>query len=160
MLGWCQSPRDIVDRCAGGVGSRAEKTETDRSVSVSATGYPELTSLRLPLRWDSRGDHNESSHCHASGTVTISLSVAVRMWYPIHLYSSGFCKWHATGRKTGLVVETLRTGARKLFTMGFGSGGSVGRPSLGRSAYRQLEVEGGSSRQAIICLVVSFLGCE
>ena len=148
MLGWSQSPRDIVDRCAGGVGSsvrnltRAEETETDRSVSVSASGYPEFTSLCCPLRWHCRGDHNESSHCHASGTVTISLSVAVRMWYSIHLFSSGFCKWHATGRNTGLVfVETLRTGARKLMRIGFGSGGSAGRTSLRHSADGQVEVE-------------------
>ena len=90
-----------------------------------------------------------------------ALSVAVRMWYSIHLFSSGFCKWHATGRKTGPVfVETLRTGATKLLRMGFGCSESVGRTSLEHSADGQVEVEGGSSRQEIFCLVTSFLGGE
>ena len=57
-----------------------------------------------------------------------------------------------------MFVETLRTGARKLFTVGFGFSESVERTSLGHPADGQVEVEGGSSRQAIISLVTSFLG--
>ena len=50
-------------------------------------------------------------------------------------------------RRVLVFVETLRTGARKLLRMGFVSGESVGRISLGHSADGQVEVEGGSSTQ-------------
>ena len=71
-----------------------------------------------------------------------ALSVAVRMCYSIYLFSSGFCEWHATAGKTDLVlVETLRTGARKLLRMGFGSSESAVRTSLGHSPDGQVEVE-------------------
>ena len=59
-----------------------------------------------------------------------------------------------------MFVETLRTGATKLLRMGFGSCESVGKTSLGHSADGQVDVEGGTSRQELICLATSFLGCE
>ena len=134
------------------------RRKTDRSVSVSASGYPEFTSLRCPLRWHCRCDHNESSHCHASGTGTIALSVAVRMWYSIHLFSSGFCEWHATGGKTGLVfVEKLRTGARKLLTIGFGCSESVGGQALGIPPTDRLKLKAAAAGKKP---VTSFLGSE
>ena len=107
-----------------------------------------MTTMSLPLSRD--------------GNSHPALSVAVLMWYTIHLFCSGFCKWHATGGKTGLVfVETLRTGARKLLRMGFGSSESVRRTSLRHPADGQVEVEGGSSRQEIIMFFfVYFLGGE